>query len=124
VERYFAALESRNGSEACSLLTGEAAQQTERGAALVSTQLGRKKPVKCSDFVNLYSKALVSEPMALRKVKQVQVGAASLAGDTATVRVTEPHEPAKEVRLTKTSAGWRISQLRVRFLKPRKPLGE
>jgi hypothetical protein len=121
VQRYFAALASGNGSEVCSLLTGEAAQQMQHATAVVSAQLHRKKPLNCPEFVNLYSKALASEPTALAELKQTQVGTLSLAGDRATVRIFAPYELAKEVPLVKTTAGWRISRLRIRLLSPRKP---
>src|SRR5207244_4419770 len=39
VQRYIAAFASGNGSEACSLLTGDAEQQVHRAAAFVRAQL-------------------------------------------------------------------------------------
>jgi hypothetical protein len=112
VQRYFAALESGNGSEVCSLLAPAAKQQMLRVMALIRLQTGQGG-LDCPLYVKLIHTA---------NHNQAKISAVSVTGDSATVGVSDAHVLPVEVLLAKTKAGWRISRLPV-LRAPRKPIG-
>jgi hypothetical protein len=115
VGRYYNALESGDGTAACSELTADA-----REAVVRPLRLFTEKPrhsITCAEVFTFYGKAAASE------LRETKLGAVKIDGDSATIAVSVPGETAREAPLEKTAAGWRISKLIVRTARPRTPIG-
>jgi hypothetical protein len=106
--RYFAALANGNGSEACSLLTGEAKRRLLLGGAALSLLTHRGNPLTCPDEIKLVHELLGSDEIA--EFSNARVMVVSLSGNTATARATVGSRTT-DVPLTKTAAGWLINKV-------------
>jgi len=120
VQRFYAALERGNGTEACSLLTDKAREDLVRPLRFFAARL--KHGIDCPTLLTEYSKAVTSGPSALRELKGTKIGAATLKGNQASVVVMEPGQGPRYAPLEKTAKGWRISKLIERVAAPRKPI--
>jgi hypothetical protein len=120
VHRFYAALESGNGREACSLLTDKVQEELVRPLRLFAARL--KHSIDCPTLLTEYSKAVTSEPSASRELKGTKTGAVTLKGNEATVVVMEPRQGPHYAPLEKTAKGWRISKLIERVAAPPNPI--
>lgn len=121
VEQYYAARESGNGAEACSLLTNEAREEIVRPLLVYQARLRRR--FDCARLMTLYARAVLREPVGLRELTSTIIGPATVTGNQATVVVTQPHEGPHDVPLVKTADAWRISKQIARVAVPPKPIG-
>lgn len=106
-QRYITALASGNGSEACSLLTGEAKQQLARAAAALRAFGGGAGGPTCESEIAFVHKLLGADQVAL--IRKSKLAIASLSGSSASVRVTTAAHVG-DFPLSKTAAGWLISK--------------
>jgi hypothetical protein len=102
--RYFVALGSGNGSELCSLLTGESKQRLIRSGALFITH--RSKTLGCPEVAKVVHLVMGSDQAA--EARKVKVSVHTLSGNNASVRVTFPKGRSVLLPMTKTAAGWLI----------------
>jgi hypothetical protein len=107
--RYIGGLASGNGSEACSVLTGEAKQQLFRAGASLRL-FGVKTGGTCESAIVFIHKLAGADQLAL--LGKAKVSVASLSGNTATARITAGSH-VTDVPLSKTAAGWLITKLSV-----------
>jgi hypothetical protein len=105
---YFAALGNGNGSELCSLLTGETKQRLIRSGSVVAALAHRSNTPGCPEIVTAVHETLGSDQLA--ELRRVKVSVHSLSGNNASVRVTVPKTGRTVlVPMTKTEAGWLVS---------------
>jgi hypothetical protein len=111
--RYYAALASGNGSEFCSLLTGETREELIKEIQSVYRIQGRQaNNLTCPLVVKTLREGIRQDQIA--GLKQAKVTVVSLSGNSATVSVTlsiAGRSRATAVTLSKTAAGWLISKL-------------
>jgi hypothetical protein len=111
--RYYAALASGNGSEFCSLVTGETKQELLNEIQVVERSQGRQaNNLTCPQVVKILRQGIRQDQIAT--LKQAKATVVSLSGNSATVSVTlgitgQSHTTV--VMLSKTAAGWLISKL-------------
>ncbi len=114
VRRYVAALASDDGSTLCSLLTGAVKQRLVRAAVALALLTHRSNALSCPDDVRVAHELFGADQLAeLRKAK---VDLVSLAGSSATVRVTLPGGRTADAAVANTAAGWLINTAPAKLL--------
>ena len=110
--RYYAALASGNGSEFCSLLTGETREELLKEIQSVYRIQGRRaNNLTCPEVVKILHEGTQDQ---IAGFNQAKVTVLSLSGNSATVSVTlsiAGQSRATAVTLSKTASGWLISKL-------------
>jgi len=110
--RYYAALASGNGSEFCSLLTGETREELIKEIQSVYRIQGRRaNNLTCPEVVKILHEGAQDQIAGL---KQAKVTVLSLSSNRATVSVTVSiagYIRATAITLSKTASGWLISKL-------------
>ena len=108
--RYFTALGSGNGSELCSLVTGETKRELVEDVEKIEAEHGRESGnLTCPAVVMALHAQLGQDEIAGLKGAKVKVE--SLSASSATVLVTGSNGRSTDVTLSKTDAGWLISKV-------------
>lgn len=112
--RYFAAVASGNGAEACSLLSGQAKERLLRNAPAFSVFTHQNRLLSCPEEIKVAHDFL--GPEALAAYSKAAVTVQAISGSSATARAVLGSRTTS-VPLSKTSHGWLID--RVSVLTPR-----
>jgi hypothetical protein len=112
VHRYYTALARDNGSEVCSLMTGDTKRQvTEETEHYFAEKGPPGSNLSCQEAVERTREHTGSAEVA--EIEHDKLGVTSLAGGRATVVARQNSHVSVMFTLSKTSGGWLISKVPV-----------